>query len=60
MNLSRLAPVADSIEVCSPFDGRVIGAVPRLEAGAVPYLLQQAREGVQAFSEKRSPTFSDR
>ncbi|MCO7610818.1 aldehyde dehydrogenase family protein [Pseudomonas chlororaphis] len=47
MNLSRLAPVADSIDVCSPFDSRVIGAVPCLEAGAVPYLLQQAREGVK-------------
>ena len=46
MNLSRLAPVADSIDVCSPFDGRLIGTVPRLEAGAVPYLLQQARQGV--------------
>ncbi|SEB77924.1 glyceraldehyde-3-phosphate dehydrogenase (NADP+) [Pseudomonas saponiphila] len=46
MNLSRLAPVADSIDVCSPFDGRLIGTVPRLDAGAVPYLLQQARQGV--------------
>jgi len=48
MNLSRLAPVADTIEVRSPFDGRVIGSVPRTDACAVPYLLQQAREGVRA------------
>lgn len=46
MNLSRLAPVADSIDVYSPFDGRLIGTVPRLDACAVPYLLQQARQGV--------------
>ncbi|MEN5258699.1 aldehyde dehydrogenase family protein [Pseudomonas protegens] len=46
MNLSRLALAADSIDVCSPFDGRLIGTVPRLEACAVPYLLQQARQGV--------------
>lgn len=48
MNLSRLAPVADTIEVRSPFDGRVVGSVPRTDACVVPYLLQQAREGVQA------------
>ncbi|MBC2659895.1 aldehyde dehydrogenase family protein [Pseudomonas sp. MSSRFD41] len=47
MNLSRLVPLADSIEVRSPFDGRVIGSVPRTDASAVPYLLQQAREGVR-------------
>ena len=46
MNLSRLAPVADSIDVYSPFDGRLVGTVPRLDACAVPYLLQQARQGV--------------
>lgn len=35
------------IDVCSPFDGRLVGRVPCLTAAALPELLATARQGVR-------------
>ncbi|WP_110972178.1 aldehyde dehydrogenase family protein [Pseudomonas huaxiensis] len=50
MSVSRMTSVQSvapsHIEVFSPFDGRVVGRVPNLDAAAVPGLLARARAGV--------------
>lgn len=38
---------AQQIDVFSPYDGRLIGSVPCLDASAVPAILERARQGVR-------------
>lgn len=38
---------AQQIDVFSPYDGRLIGSVPCLDASAVPAILERARHGVR-------------
>lgn len=37
---------AQQIDVFSPYDGRLIGSVPCLDASAIPAILERARQGV--------------
>ncbi|WP_411561709.1 aldehyde dehydrogenase family protein [Pseudomonas shirazensis] len=38
---------AQQIDVFSPYDGRLIGSVPCLDASAIPAILERARQGVR-------------
>ncbi|WP_188035883.1 aldehyde dehydrogenase family protein [Pseudomonas sp. EZ-C24] len=45
VNVQRVE--AQQIDVFSPYDGRLIGSVPCLDASAVPAILERARQGVR-------------
>lgn len=60
MSVSSMASIqlveAKQIGVFSPFDGRLVGSVPCLDAAAVPGLLERARIGVRECGNASSPS----